>query len=152
MRLSAAVLAAALAISATMNNIGGVEAKRVRKVRMNKNKKRRGESGIAKATADEAMARSLLKGAAAEEDSAYWDRYLQADMMSLPPTKPPTNPPPTNAPPTNPPPTNPPPTNPPPTNPPPTNPPPTDSTSSFSFIRRTRRKRQVRKRNDSDAV
>jgi len=66
----------------------------------------------------------------------------------------PTNPPPTNPPPTNPPPTNPPPTNPPPTNPPPTFPPPTPpvSTSSFSFIRRTRRQRQVRKRNDSDAV
>ena len=82
------------------------------------------------------------------------------------PPPPPTNPPPTNPPPTNPPPTNPPPTNPQPvpTNPPPTNPPPTNPApvptnpappptrdSSFSFVRRTRRQRRVKKRNDSDA-
>ena len=75
-----------------------------------------------------------------------------------PPTVPPlvpTVPPPTVPPlvPTAPPPTNPPPTNPPPTNPAPvpTAPPPTTSDSSFSFIRRTRRQRRVKKRNDSDA-
>ena len=82
------------------------------------------------------------------------------------PPPPPTNPPPTNPPPTNPPPTNPPPTNPQPvpTNPPPTNPlptnpapvptnpaPPPTRDSSFSFVRRTRRQRRVKKRNDSDA-
>ena len=36
MRISATVLATALAISATTSNIGGVEAKRVRKVRLDK--------------------------------------------------------------------------------------------------------------------
>ena len=80
--------------------------------------------------------------------------------VAPPPTVPPlvpTVPPPTVPPlvPTAPPPTNPPPTNPPPTNPPPTNPAPVPTApapdSSFSFVRRTRRQRRVKKRNDSDA-
>ena len=138
MRLSAAVLAAAaLAISATTNNIGGVEAKRLRKVQPSK---RGSEGGIAKGADDELTSSNFLDdAAAAEEDAAYWDRYLQADMESIRPTRPPTtrrptNPPPTPAPPTNSPPTNPPPTNRPPTNPPPTNPqpgPPTNPPPTF---------------------
>ena len=128
MRISAAVLAAALAISATTSNIGGVEAKRVRKVRLDKH----GENvGI-----DNKLASKILDdAAAAEEDSAYWDRYLQTDMMSIPPTPaPPTNPSPTNRPPTPRPPTQAPPTQAPPTNPGPV--PPTQAPPILLFLGR----------------
>ena len=94
------------------------------------------------------------------DDKIYWNRFLQnsgsagaapsaapSDPLTPIPTVP-TNPVSTNPLPTNPLPTNPVPTNPVPTNPVPTNP---VSTSSFSFARRTRRQRRVKKRNDSDA-
>jgi len=89
------------------------------------------------------------------DDKVYWNRFLQnsgsagAAPSAVPsegPTLVPLTPVPTV--PTNPLPTNPVPTNPVPTNPVPTNP---VSTTSFSFARRTRRQRRVKKRNDSDA-
>ena len=89
------------------------------------------------------------------DDKVYWNRFLQNSgsagaAPSAAPTEGPTLVPLTTVPtvPTNPVPTNPVPTNPVPTNPLPTNP---VSTSSFSFTRRTRRQRRVKKRNDSDA-
>lgn len=93
------------------------------------------------------------------DDKMYWNRFLQNSGSAPTPPTTPTAPPPTNPPPTNPPPTNPPPvptnpTPPVPTNPPPTNPAPVPTNpgeSSFSFVRRTRRQRRVKKRNDSDA-
>mmetsp|Transcript_3657 Transcript_3657/g.8289 ORF Transcript_3657/g.8289 Transcript_3657/m.8289 type:complete len:268 (+) Transcript_3657:352-1155(+) len=82
-----------------------------------------------------------------------------APTAPAPTAPPPTVPAPTAPAPTNPPPTNPPPTNPPPTNPPPTNPAPAPTAtaptpgaaSSFSFVRRTRRQRRIRKRSSNDA-
>ena len=85
------------------------------------------------------------------DDKVYWNRFLQNSgsagaALSAAPSLVPLTPVPTV--PTNPLPTNPVPTNPVPTNPVPTNP---VSTTSFSFARRTRRQRRVKKRNDSDA-
>ena len=111
MRISATVLAVAIALLATNYEVVADKAKRIRNTDYldNKAEGREGRPGA---------------DAASKEDAEYWNRYLQFDGSIVTP-RPPTAPRPTRPAPTAPPPTFPSPTAPPPTFPSPTNPPPT---------------------------